>query len=318
MGVESPYEKSLICDAISHPLLHMQTFLVKVTAPLYNMKGDFFMPEIILTVLKIVAIVFFAMYIGNKTGFFSLSRAVSVVVLIILAVLFSLEIYSSFFRDDISLLVVFNSSFLNFTLDLSFFLRIFIATLLIGLICSVAGVKPGVKINTVKELCVLALLIAITSLLAIYCTIRIGAGIKVSFKFISVFVTAAIFGPVWGGAVGAIADVVAYLVNPVGGPLIPQITFVEFLYGFIFGLFFFNAGSWKSSKMVLRVVFCTIIHILFLNLGLTSYFLMPILNMSFENVVILRAVSALISFVVNIIVLIFMCRYIPSFKRILK
>lgn len=290
----------------------------KVTAPLYNTKGDFFMLEIIFAVLKIIAIVFLAMYIGNKTGFFSLSRLTSVIIFFVLGALFSLEIYSSFFRSDISLLIVFRSSFCNFTLDLSFFLRIFIATLLMGLICSVFGVKPGVKIKTVKDLCVLALLIAITVLLAVYCTVRIGNGIKVSFKFISVFVTAALFGPVWGGAVGAIADVVAFFINPVGGTLLPQITFVEFLHGFVFGLFFFNVGSWQNAKTVLRVIFCTIIQIVFLNLGLTTYFLMPLMNMSFNALVALRAVSALISMVIYLAILSFMCKYISSFRRILK
>ena len=274
--------------------------------------------DVILMVIKIIAIVVFSLYLGNKTGLFSLSRLASGIILAVLLCLFSLELYSSFFRDDISLLIVFKSSFYNLTLDLSFFLRVFIGTLLMGLICSVFGVKPGCKINTVKELCTLSVLISIAVVLAIYGTVRIGAGIKVSFKFIPVFIAAAIFGPIWGGAVGAIADVIAFFVNPVGGVFLPQITFVEFLYGFVFGLFFFNASFGKNAKVILKVVVCVLVQIVFLNLGLTSYFLMGLMNMSFEALVTLRAVSALISLTLQIVVLIFMARYLPSFKRILK
>ncbi len=274
--------------------------------------------DVFFLVLKVVIIVSLAMYVGYKTRLFSMSSLSSVVVLAVLAFLFSLELYSSFLRDDISFLIIFKSSFLNFTLDLSFFLRIFLATLLLGLICSVFGVKPCERITTVKDLCTLAILIAITVLLGIYCTVRIGAGIKISFKFISVFVTAALFGPLWGGAVCAIADVVAFFINPVGGVFLPQVTMVEFLYGFTFGLFFYNMASWQNVKTILRVIVCVILQITLLNLCLTTYFLMPIMNMSFNALLVMRSVSALISMAIQLVVLSFLCKYISSFRRILK
>ncbi len=271
-----------------------------------------------LMVLKIILIVAFAMYIGKKTGVFSLSPMASALVLVLLACLFSLELYSSFLRDDISFLIVFKSSFLNFTLNLSFFIRIFLATVILGLICSVFGVKPCERITTVKDLCVLALLIAITVLLGIYCTVRIGSGIKLSFKFISVFVTAALFGPLWGGAVSAIADVITFFVNPVGGIFMPQITMVEFLYGFTFGLFFYNMTSWQSVKTVVKIIVCIIFQTIVLNLCLTSYFLIPLMQMSFKNLVILRSVSALVTMALELVLLTFLSKYISSFRRILK
>ncbi len=276
------------------------------------------MLDIIFLVLKIVFIVFFAMYLGRRTGLFSLSPVVSALILALLACLFSLELYASFLRNDIAFLIVFKSSFLSFTLDLSFFLRIFLATLLMGLICSVFGVRPCDRITAVKDLCVLALLIAITVLLGIYCTFRFGSGIKISFKFISVFVTAALFGPLWGGAVGAIADVITFLISPVGGVFLPQITMVEFLYGFTFGLFFYNMNSWQNVRTILKVIICVIFQIIVLNLGLTSYFLMPIMNISFKALVGMRSVTALITMAAELVLLSFLCRYISSFRRILK
>lgn len=276
------------------------------------------MSEIIILVLKIIVIAFIAVFLGYKTGIFSLGRIASLALLALLACLFSLEIYGAFFRNDISLKIIFNSSFWNFTIDLSFFLRIFLASLLIGLICSCLGVKPAAKISTAKDICTLAILIAITVLLAIYGTLRIGSGIKISLKFISVFVTAALFGPLWGGTVGALSDIIAFIVNPVGGMFLPQITMVEFLYGFTYGLFFFNMGSWQGFKTMLKVVLCVIFQISLLNLGLTTYFLMPVMKMSFDSLLVMRSVSALISMAIQLVALTFMSKYISSFRKTLK
>lgn len=276
------------------------------------------MSEILYFVLKIIAIVIVAMYFGKKTGIFSMGKLPSFIALVILSGLFGLELYSSFFRSDISLVIKFSSSFLNFTLDLSFFLRILFATLLMGLLCSCLGVRLSARISSAKDLCTLAVLIAITVLLAIYGTIRIGAGIKVSFKFISVFITAALFGPFWGGAVAAIADVLAFVVNPVGGIFMPQITMVEFLYGFTYGLFFYNMSSWQGFKTMLKLIVCVILQIIVLNLGLTTYFLMPLMKMSFNNLLVMRSVSAVVSMASQLVVLSFISKYIQSFRKALK
>lgn len=271
-----------------------------------------------LLVLKVVLIALFAMYVGKKTGLFSLGSLASAIVLIVLAFITSAEIYASFFRNDISLKIIFNSSFLSFTLDLSFFLRVFLLTLLGGLICSCFGVNPSRKLLSAKDICVLALLIALSVILAVYGTIRIGAGIKISFKFISVFITAALFGPLWGGAVAALSDVIAFMINPVGGMFLPQITMVEFLYGFTYGLVFFNMGSWHGFKTMLKIVLCVIFQIGILNLCLTSYFLIPLMKMDFKALVVMRSVSALINMASQLVVLTFISKYISSFRKILK
>ena len=276
------------------------------------------MSDVIFLVLKVIIISLFAMYVGKKAGLFSLGRLTSAIVLIVLALISSAEIYASFFRTDISLKIIFSSSFLSFNLDLSFFLRVFLLTLLAGLICSCFGVKLFSGVLNAKDICVLALLIALSVLLAVYGTVRIGAGIKISLKFISVFITAALFGPLWGGAVAALSDVIAFMINPVGGMFLPQITMVEFLYGFTYGLVFYNMGSWHGFKTMLKIVLCVIFQIGLLNLCLTSYFLMPLMKMEFKALVVMRSVSALINMASQLVILAFISKYISSFRKILK
>ena len=110
---------------------------------------------------------------------------------------------------------------------------------------------------TTKELCLFAVFTAITAILGIYATFRIGNQIKIPTKFISVFFTGVIFGPVAGGVVGAIADVLNSVLFPVGPPL-PQITAVEFLCGVVFGLCFYKA---KDNKMYyVRAAICGVLQ----------------------------------------------------------
>ena len=62
------------------------------------------------------------------------------------------------------------------------------------------------KLN-LRQFCALALLTAITVVLAVFCTIRVGSAIKIPLKFISVFLTAVIFGPWYAGLSAALGDI---------------------------------------------------------------------------------------------------------------
>lgn len=276
------------------------------------------MIDVLFLVLKVLVIASLAMLIGYKTGLFSMGRVPSVICFAIILVFFSAELYSSLYASDISFVAIFRSSFLNFTWDLSFFIRIFLLTLLAGLICSVFDIKPTLKIGSAKELCSLAILIAIAVVLAIYGTIRIGSGIKISFKFIPVFIASAVFGPMWGGMIGALADIVAFMVSPVGGAFLPQITMVEFLYGFTYGLFFFNMSKWDGYRSLINIVVCVILQITVLNLWLTTKLLMPIMNMNFNALLTMRAVPGLINMAIQLIVISVMSKYISTFRKTLR
>ena len=276
------------------------------------------MTDVLILALKVFLIAVFAVFIGKKTGLFSLGKISSLIALLILLFLCSAEIYSAFFRDDISLLIIFKSPFLKFTADLSFGLRIFLCTLFLGILSSALGVDFSMKINSVQSLCILALLIAISALLAVYATFRVGSAIKIQFKFISVFITAALFGPVWGGMVGALADIISFMISPVGGAFIPQITMVEFLYGFTYGLFFYNSCSWGGFKTMLKIIACVIFQIVVLNLGATTYFLVPLMGVSFNTLLSMRAISGVVNMAIQLVAISVMSKYVLKFKKTIR
>ena len=276
------------------------------------------MCDVLLLVLKTLAVMAFALFLGNRTGLFSLRKSASVFAFLLIALLFGAELYSAIFRSDISLRLVFSSSFASFTLDLSFFIRMFLLTLLLGILCSAFGIRPYVRISSVRDLCTISLLIALTVLLGIYATFRVGSAIKIAFKFIPVFVTASLFGPFWGGLAGALADIISYVISPVGGAFIPQITLIEFFTGFAYGLFFYKLNSWGGYKTMMKIVSCVVFQIVILNLGLTTYMLMPIMQMDFNSLLAFRAPACVINMAIQLVALTVMSKHITTFRKMLK
>ena len=119
----------------------------------------------------------------------------------------------------------------------------------------------------VRDICILGLLMAVTALLSIFCTFRIGTVVKIPLKFISVFLTAVLYGPVYGGLVAAVGDILNCLLAP-SGPIIPQKTVIEFISGFTFGLCFLQKNLTKTDYAV-RVIICAFLQ-LFIDMVITT------------------------------------------------
>ena len=156
---------------------------------------------------------------------------------------------------------------------------------------------------SVRDICLLGLLLAITALLSIFCTFRIGTLVKIPLKFISVFVTAALYGPVWGGICAGAGDILNCLLAPVG-PFVPQITALEFISGFIYGIFFFNFAQSKKSYTI-RAVLCSLVQFfmaIIINTVVYTYWLGWVPD--FFSALALRLPASLANFFLQIIVLI--------------
>ncbi len=120
---------------------------------------------------------------------------------------------------------------------------------------------------SVRDICTLGLLLAITILLAVFGTFRVGDVVKIPTKFISVFIAAAAFGPVWGGICGAMGDLLNALIAPVG-PFLPQITLIEFLSGFAYGMFFMKK-AYTRNRFLIMTILCVLVQ-MFIDMVLTT------------------------------------------------
>ena len=124
--------------------------------------------------------------------------------------------------------------------------------------------KDALKLRkmSVKELCTMAMLVAITfGLSYISGFLRIGDSIKFNISFMSVYVGAALFGPVAGGVIAALADVISFVANPTGA-FVPIFTVMEFVNGMLFGFFLYRPSNARRKLIwvFLLIFICAVLQ----------------------------------------------------------
>lgn len=126
---------------------------------------------------------------------------------------------------------------------------------------------------TTKDICLIAMLIALTAVLGfISGKLRIGTFSKFSFNFISVYFAAVLYGPFVAGFVALVGDFISAIGT---GPYLWMIGLIEFVYGAVFGLLFYNKVYKNNKHFVLKALLTTII-IAAVDIFLKSYVLMNV------------------------------------------
>lgn len=105
----------------------------------------------------------------------------------------------------------------------------------------------------------IALQVVLTRFLAVETPI-----LRISFGFLPLAMVGIMFGPLWGGAAGAIADILGMLIFPKGA-FFPGFTLSTALSGAIYGLVVY-----KRPKNIVNIAIATAIVVIFVNLGLNS------------------------------------------------
>ena len=168
---------------------------------------------------------------------------------------------------------------------------------------------------TVYQICILAMLVALTSILSFVSGyLRIGNISKFSISFVSVYIAAAAFGPFAGGLVGALADIVSYFVNPIGG-YIPWFTLIEFVNGFVFGMLFYRTDTRRMNlfELAFRAVLCSFTQ-LAINMFGRTYILVVLgfMPQSFWNAFAIRLPASALMAVIKVPALIMLEGVVPS------
>lgn len=141
----------------------------------------------------------------------------------------------------------------------------------------------------------MGILAAITVVLALCATFRVGTQMKLSLKFISVFISGAVLGPIPAMLIAGVSDIANAFIMPVG-PWLWQITLTELLVGYIFGLFFKKAKN--NAFFYLRAFLCSLVQAL-ISLFLVTWVLVKLGIMpAFKAAVIIRLPQAVLIFVV--------------------
>ncbi len=96
----------------------------------------------------------------------------------------------------------------------------------------------GANIRDVRTLTGSALLITIAVIIDFF-RLVISNLLEISFEFLAYAVAGMLYGPIIGGMVGGISDIIQYIIRP-SGPFFPGFTLNAILSGFIFGLFLYD------------------------------------------------------------------------------
>lgn len=130
------------------------------------------------------------------------------------------------------------------------------------------------KSLNLKKMVITALMIAMNIVLVRYLGVTTDL-VKINFGFLPLTTVALLYGPLWGGASFALADIVGMLIAGGGRTYFPLFTVSEFLYGVAYGLLLH-----KREKNLLNISLTVILTTVVINLGLT-----PLWNMLYMRII---------------------------------
>lgn len=165
---------------------------------------------------------------------------------------------------------------------------------------------------TLRQLCILGMLVALTIVFGFFATWRIGASIKISLKFSSVYVAAVLFGPIIGGIVGMASDIASFIANPAAG-FIPLITVAEFVIGAVYGLFFKNIEFTKPH--IPRVLICCAFQALIVDMLVKTFAISYSFGTGFGAMLLQRLPAVGINFLIQFTVIAVLNIYMEKFKK---
>lgn len=148
-----------------------------------------------------------------------------------------------------------------------------------------------------RKIVFLGLMTGLSVLLARFFSFRVPLGgvdaLRIGFGGLPMVFAGVVFGPLAGGIVGALADIIGYLISPMGAYL-PHFTLTSFLTGFIPGLV--TKYIFRNSKRLGELLVSIAIGQGITNLFLTPYFLYSLFGQPFM----FNFVPRLISFPIQV------------------
>ncbi|MBW7571663.1 folate family ECF transporter S component [Caproiciproducens faecalis] len=171
---------------------------------------------------------------------------------------------------------------------------------------SFQSIRSSVReLKNVTTIAVCGLLIALNAVLGVF-TVPVSDVLQIRFSFLTIATSGFLYGPVVGGMVGAIGDVVNYVLRP-SGPFFPGFTLNAFLSGFVYGLILY-----KKPVTVWRVLAANTIVMVLVNFLLNSLWLSIMYGKAFLAVLSVRIVTNLILLPINVAMLYTLLKFVQK------
>lgn len=101
------------------------------------------------------------------------------------------------------------------------------------------------KLN-IRQMTHAGLLVAVSIILMRLGAVMVGQSIRLSFGNIPIYMAGMFFGPLVGGLVGALSDILGYLINSFGAAYAPHILLASIVRGVLPGLTIYLAGNGRN------------------------------------------------------------------------
>lgn len=121
--------------------------------------------------------------------------------------------------------------------------------------------------------------------------------LRISFSFLPMAILSILVNPLLCGLSSAISDILGFLIFPTG-PYFPGFTLSAFLYGLIYGLFFY-----KKKITLLKIIISNIIVVVLVDLCLNTIWLVILYNMNLEVILVARVIKSAITLPVQIVII---------------
>ena len=139
----------------------------------------------------------------------------------------------------------------------------------------------------IRQLTYAALFVALTTILKVYATVFLFGSTKFGLSFIPSAIGSAVLGPVWGGIIGGLSDVIGYLIKQ-DGTYFPGFTASAIAKGILYGLFLY-----KKPKNLAGVTLAVLTTVVFLDFLVNAVWINILYGTAIKAVLISKLVTFL-------------------------
>lgn len=164
---------------------------------------------------------------------------------------------------------------------------------------------------TAKEIALIGVLVAVDIVLSRFCSIQTPI-VKIGLTFVPIVIAGAMIGPIAGGLVGGVGDLIGALLFPIG-TYFPGFTLTAFITGLVYGLFL------KKDRSMKNVLFAVGIDQVACSLLLNTLWISILYGSNYWAMFVSRILQTVILIVVQIILIPIILKLIDKYgKRILQ
>lgn len=142
----------------------------------------------------------------------------------------------------------------------------------------------------------MALLMALEVILTRFLSIQTPI-VRIGFGFLPIALAGMMFGPLYAGAMAALADIIGMMLFP-SGAYFAGFTISAFISGVIYGIFLY-----KKDKSIVRITFSVVLNILIVDTALNTIWLTMILNKAFIAIMAPRIIKNVAMIPIEVVVI---------------